>query len=440
MTGKITVDFLKTLKPRERPYDVRDSGLPGFLVRVQPSGHRAFYVSYRKPGGGQTRAKVGDVAIMPLPKARKKARAILANLTLGEDPQEAKRKAKAASLKDFLENLYEPWTIANRKSGKHTVERIYRAFKPLLSKRLHELTPWAIEKWRGERRKQRHRGKQVSNVTLNRDTATLRAALSMAVRWGVLEENPLKGLQRLPERDRKTIVRYLSDKEERALWAALDAREANIREARASHNKWLKDRGYPTRQDLSRCAFADYLKPMVILSLNTGLRRGELFHLEWSDVNLDRRVLTVRAAVAKSGKFRHVPLNGAAFDALRGWRAQTPSKTLVFTGPNGRPFDNVNSAWRSVLEAAKLRKKKGETGKDIKPFRWHDMRHHFASKLAMAGVNLAVVKELLGHSSYEMVTRYAHISPESQAAAVAKLEVNNIVPFPSEPAAEGEMG
>ena len=429
MRGRITAESVKTFRPRERAYDVRDTDLPGFLVRVQPSGHKAFYVAYRKPGGGQTRAKIGDVAVMPFGQAKKQARAVLANLTLGEDPQEAKRKAKAATLRDFLDNLYGAWVLANRKSGNQTLERLYVAFNPLLGRRLAELTPWGIEQWRAERRKQRHKGKEVSNVTLNRDCSALRAALSMAVRWGILDENPLKGLQRLPERDRKTIVRYLSDDEEKRLWAAVDAREERIREARARHNAWLSERNYPLRPNLYERAFADHLKPMVILSLNTGLRRGELFHLTWGDVNFDARVLTVRAATAKSGKVRHVPLNATAFDALKGWRAQTRSKNLVFTGPKGKPFDNANTAWRVVLEAAK-----------IQAFRWHDMRHHFASKLAMAGVNLAVIKELLGHSSYEMVTKYAHISPESQAAAVAKLESahDNVVRFPAQ-AAEGVL-
>ena len=101
------------------------------------------------------------------------------------------------------------------------------------------------------------------------------------------------------------------------------------------------------------------------------------------------------------------------------------------------------------MEAAGLRveikdalkgSKKGDKKKFRNLFRWHDMRHDFASQLAMAGVNLAVIKELLGHSSYQMVTRYAHISPESQAAAVAKLESvrDNVVPFPTQ-AAEGVL-
>jgi site-specific recombinase XerD len=71
---------------------------------------------------------------------------------------------------------------------------------------------------------------------------------------------------------------------------------------------------------------------------------------------------------------------------------------------------NINKSWASLLAAAKLEN-----------FRFHDCRHHFASRLVMAGVDLYTVKELLGHSDFAMTQRYAHLAPEHKAAAVAKL-------------------
>jgi integrase len=170
-------------------------------------------------------------------------------------------------------------------------------------------------------------------------------------------------------------------------------------------------RGYEPLLDLDQCAFADHLKPLVILSLNTGMRRGELFALTWDSVDLAAGRITVHGSTAKSGTTRHIPLNAEALATLRGWRDQTGAATgLIFPARSGEALTHVRRAWESVLRAA-----------GITRFRWHDQRHTFASKLVMAGVDLNTVRELLGHSDYAMTQRYAHLAPEHKAAAVAKL-------------------
>jgi integrase len=141
------------------------------------------------------------------------------------------------------------------------------------------------------------------------------------------------------------------------------------------------------------------------------MRRGELFALTWESVDLAGGRITVHGATAKSGKTRHIPLNGEALAALRGWREQSPANSgLVFPSRRGEALTHVRRAWESALRSA-----------GIKRFRWHDLRHTFASKLAMAGIDLNTVRELLGHSDYAMTQRYAHLAPEHKAAAVAKL-------------------
>ena len=95
---------------------------------------------------------------------------------------------------------------------------------------------------------------------------------------------------------------------------------------------------------------------------------------------------------------------------LSGWRTNASGYELVFPGKDGKPLDNVRRSWGKVLEDAK-----------IKSFRWHDLRHHFASKLVMAGVDLNTVRELLGHADLTMTLRYARLSPDHKAEAVARL-------------------
>jgi len=146
------------------------------------------------------------------------------------------------------------------------------------------------------------------------------------------------------------------------------------------------------------------------MSVNTGLRYGELAGLEWSAVDLRAKVLTVTGRTSKGAKTRHIPLNTEALDVLMRWRGEGAGKGLVFANADGSRIGSVKTAWLAVLKAAK-----------IESFRWHDLRHSFASKLVQRGVDLAVVRELLGHGDFSLTLRYAHLEPKQKAEAVARL-------------------
>ena len=187
---------------------------------------------------------------------------------------------------------------------------------------------------------------------------------------------------------------------------------------RDSGTRWRGVRGYDPVEHVEDPE--DYLKPIVLLALNTGMRRGELFSLRWVDVDLGRRQLTIVGADAKSEQTRYIDLNREAYTLLVEWQKRWGNYQLVFPNPNtGEQFDNIKSAWNGLREAAGL-----------KNFRFHDLRHSFASKLVMKGVDLYVVKELLGHSSIEMTERYAHLAPSARKEAVARLECRSALPTP----------
>ena len=155
----------------------------------------------------------------------------------------------------------------------------------------------------------------------------------------------------------------------------------------------------------------DYLLAAVITSMLTGLRRGEQFKLTWGDVDFRSGQLTVRASTAKAGKTRHVPMNTEVIQTLKAWKGRdADSKDFVFVTPTGMPIISPKKAFNALLSAAK-----------ISDFTWHDLRHTFASKLAMSGVDLLTIKELLGHSSIRMTEVYAHLQPDRHQAAVALL-------------------
>jgi len=402
MQARITQRNLPKFKPGEKRYDVRDTELTGFILTVHPTGRRMYYCEYARG----KREKLGLAPAVTPEQAREKAKNLLAGLTLGEDtPEEKKRKANAHTFKSYIEKEYESWATANRKSGAATVARLKATFfDELGKKKLPEITPWLIEKHRTKRRKA---GKAAS--TINRDMVALRAALAKAVEWHLLDEHPLKETKPL-KTDKAGIVRYLTADEEKRLREALTARDRRIIQGRAKGNAWRQQRG---REPLSDIAgpYGDHLTPAVLLTLNTGLRRGELLSLTWEAVNLNNNTLTVKGEAAKSAQSRHIPLNQEARDILKHWQKQGDGAGLVFKARDGGQLDNMKKSWAGVLKAANIVK-----------FRWHDQRHHFASRLVMAGADLYVVKELLGHSTIAMTEKYAHLAPEHRAAAVALLE------------------
>jgi integrase len=269
---------------------------------------------------------------------------------------------------------------------------------------LVDLTPWIVERWRAERIKC---GK--AKATINRDLTALRSILSKAVAWKVIDRHPLEPVKPLKV-DTRSVIRYLSTEEEYRLRDALTQRDLRMKAARERGNAWRQQRGNAEMPSLDHHAYADHLHPMVLLSLNTGVRRGELLALRWADVSLQHKTVTIRGTTAKGGQTRHIPLNREALQVLHAWHQQAPQSALVFPGKTEQQFDNTRKAWEAVLKAA-----------GIDGFRWHDLRHTFASKLVMAGVPLNTVRELLGHTTATMTLRYAHLAPDHTAEAVERL-------------------
>lgn len=403
MQAALTQPMIDKLPLPRKVADYRDTRLKGLVLRITPAGVRTFYCEYARG----KRVWLGRGDVLGIAEARESARGILAQVYRGEDPIEARRpKAEVPTLRDFIGGDYATWARANQRAHKQNLARLLTAFKALLDKKIDALVPLDLERWRAA---EVERG--LSLQTINRDIASIKACLNRAVDWDLLAINPLAKVKKSWVDD-CVKVRYLSEKEEARLRQALDAREERRRTERDTANHWRSERGYVLLPSMRTLAFTDHLKPLVLLSINTGCRRGELFDLTWANVDLDRRILTVSGATAKSKRTRHIPLNREAMSVLRNWQTQSPvSEGLVFTNDAGLRFDRVNFSWRKLLKDA-----------EISNFRWHDMRHHFASRLVMGGVDLNTVRELLGHSDYAMTLRYAHLAPEHKLKAVEVLD------------------
>jgi integrase len=397
MRALISEQLRRRLQPAAAPFEVRDSRQAGLILRVQPSGRHVYYVQYQRGH----RKRIGPADHWSPDEARGEAKKVLGDFEHGIDPAAERRRARAHTWATFRDAVYLPWLRAQlRKANAKRAEQRLRGFPELDGIKLGELTAWHVEKWRAARLRA-----GTSKSTVNRDLAELRAALGRAVEWEHLAAHPLAGLK-LARLDRVPVVRYLSADEETRLRAALDAREAKARGARERANAWRRARGYAELP----AAAPEPLRPLVLLLMNTGLRRGEAFNLRWPDVDLERGRLTVQGAGAKGGQTRVVPLNAEAREAVLAWHDHAAGDGYVFPGREGERRDNIRKAWSGLLRESR-----------ISGFRLHDLRHTFASRLVMAGVDLNTVRELLGHADLRMTLRYAHLAPAHLEAAVARL-------------------
>jgi integrase len=405
---RLTQTSVGKIASEGRSFWVTDEGCPNLRLYVGASGGKTWYAQYRDEYGKHQSRKLGPTEALTVAQAREMALDIKARVVRGEDVKRPKpQKETILTLERLIENHYVPWVVQNRKSGNETARILRTGFARLFSCEVSKLMPLDIENWRAD-----CLARECKAATINRMMTSLKAMLNWAVELGILPSNPLGRIKKLTETDSEQKVRYLTEDERARLYAALEAREERIREARRNHIEWQTEREYEPSSEIEG-RFADYLRPMVLLSLNTGIRRGSVFGLRWGDIDFQTKTLTLRGDNVKSGKVTRLPLNSVVLEVLTAWRGQsarTDDDDLVFPSSGGAEFDNVRKSWGGVLKAA-----------EIKKFRWHDMRHDFASQLVMKGVSLMQVSKLLGHADIKMTMRYAHLTPEAGQAAVETL-------------------
>jgi integrase len=255
--------------------------------------------------------------------------------------------------------------------------------------------------------------KTLKPATIHRRLGSLSGVFTHGQRKGLVTVNILSKAERdkagikIPRPEKKP-PRYLSSNEEKALRDALTARDRKLRAARSRYIQHCEERGEKAPSAITG-AFSDHLHPLVVLALNTGIRRGALLQLRWSDIQSGQ--VFVRQTTDKAGKGYNVSLSDDAKQVLRLWQKQTGGKgnDLVFTH-QGQPIKSIKTSWGTLIKEA-----------GIKDFRFHDLRHSFASKLVMGGIPLFTVSQLLGHSSLDMTMKYAHLSPDHMADALKVL-------------------
>jgi len=237
---------------------------------------------------------------------------------------------------------------------------------------LAEITPKSLAAYKAQRRME-----QAAPATINKELQLVRHAFNIAMReWEWCRENPMHRVSMEPVQNE--VDRWLTPKEEEDLMAAA--------------SPWLRE--------------------IITFALNTGMRQGEILNLQWQDVDFTRGTLMVMKS--KNGTRRTIPLNSTVYELLAAKQATTGTSCgLVFTTPLG----NTLQVRFLVREFCEARDRAG-----IPDFRFHDMRHTFATRLVQRGIDLYKVQRLLGHKTGTMTQRYAHHSPESLRDGVNVLD------------------
>ena len=273
---------------------------------------------------------------------------------------DVKKHAKIR-FEDFADEYLE--THSKLKKSYYTDCKIAGLLKKFFGgKCLHEITSLDIEKFKTSRIK------EVKPATVNRALAVLKSMFNKAIAWGKADSNPFKAVKLFKENNQR--LRFLEREDIPKL--------------------------------LANCC--PHLKPIVILALNTGMRKGEILGLKWHDIDFKRD--TIHLHDTKSGEGRDVPLNAMAKKTLIAV-PKHPGSPYIFNDNNGNNYGDIKKSFLTAVKKS-----------DIIDFHFHDLRHTFASQLVMAGVDLNTVRELLGHKSIEMTLRYSHLSPDHKKRAV----------------------
>lgn len=220
--------------------------------------------------------------------------------------------------------------------------------------------------------------KNYTIATCNRYLSIVKASFTKAEEWGIITEQQLKSIRRVkPLKGEISRLRFLSDEEIERL--------------------------------LSHCD--NHLYPIVFTALNTGMRRGEILNLKWE--NVDFRTGFIYLERTKNGERREIPMNDSLKALFRQLYTQRRLDTdYVFINPKtGTKLTEFKRSFATALKKA-----------GIRDFRFHDLRHTFASQLIMKGADLKTVQELLGHKDITMTLRYSHLSQAHKIEAIKLLD------------------
>jgi integrase len=380
----LTDAVVKRLRTPKKGKEITlDDEVTGFGARITAAGARSYVLRYTTRAGRERTYTIGDATVWKTTDARAKAKELRRDIEDGGDP-----------LADIEDERSAPtvWQLCDRFEAEHlprkrprTAEDYRRMLRIHVRPHFGQHTKVADVRFEDVDALHRRITKAGSTYAANRCIAVLSKMFSLAVRWRMRSDNPVRGIEKNPESKRK---RYLSADELVRITGALAK--------------------YQDRQA------AD----IVRLLLLTGCRRGEAMAARWADLDLSTGVWSKPGSTTKQRTDHVVPLSAPARQLLaeiaERHASEHPKKPLgeyVFPGNGGHSHVvEIKRPWRHICKAA------GITG-----LRVHDLRHSYASQLASGGASLPLIGALLGHSNPSTTHRYAHLFDDPQRAATEKV-------------------
>jgi integrase len=353
-------------------WDVRwDPALPGFGVRVYPSGRKAFILRYRVSGRKRL-LTIGTYGPITLEQARTQAKQRIGEVIQGEDPVEQRKKERQGETVRHLCEAYLERHAAHKRSLRDDRRRIEQRILPVWGNRkadsISRADVAAIHSKIG----------QDAPYEANRTIALLSKMFELARRWGFVPENaanPAHGIDKFREHKRD---RWVTHEELPRVTAAI-ATEPNL-----------------------------YVRAALWLYLLTGVRKTELLKTRWEDVDLVRRVL--RLPETKAGRIHYVPLSPPAISLLERMPREAGNPHLLpSTKVPGHHLVNIEKPWRRVRKAA-----------DVEDVRLHDLRRTVGSWLAQAGNSLPLIGRVLNHTNPQTTAIYAHLGNDLARQALER--------------------
>lgn len=346
-------------------------GIGSVILRKTKNKEERYYIDYQVNGqrarealkGIQSRAEAVKVLNTKVSDALK-------------DQYEFKRKKKV-TFREMADLFLEKYSKVNKKSWK-TSDWVYlRRLKPYFgSYILSKISPEMIEEYKSERL-----STGIKKCSVNREISCMRKIYNVAISWGYATANPLKEVRFYSERE-NIRERVLSEEEEARL----------LNES------------------------SQHLRPILLVAINTGMRKGEIFKLRWKNVDFEER--EIRIPESKSGRERRIPVNSRLYALLYALKSQNGNSDYVFTNPEtGNPYCDIKRAFSGACRRS-----------GIEDLRFHDLRHTFATRLVKRGIDLVIVKELMGHSSIVTTQRYLHSQAKEKLRAVETLAEKHQIP------------
>lgn len=306
-----------------------------------------------------------------IPQATCREEAILAlQLEVGKTFDKAhgieKPREEKIGFRDFGKVYHTDYMQTVRRNFRPDVYRLQILCSYFKDTDLRAITPLEIERFRASRLK---RGNTKS--TVNRYLQLLKKMFNLAIEESYLEENVIRKVKLFSEKD-NLKERILTEKEEEKL--------------------------------MENCS--DTLRAILLVALNTGMRRAEILGLTWSQIDFETRRIKVEKT--KSEKVRFIPINDALFKQILNLKSKNGQSPFIFFNPETKqPYQDMKTGFKRACRIS-----------GIEGLRFHDLRHTFATRLVANGIDIETVRDLLGHHSIVITQRYTHSSDERKRKAV----------------------